>query len=85
MVTVRAVKNFGFPRERQVRDKIREFHAVKKNVGTSWPGNRGDIVEVKTGDVLQAPTDLLDSWLAAELVLVPVHVDGDPEEEDNDG
>lgn len=72
MTTVTAVKNFAYPGDPVVREKIRKFHAVKKNDGVGWDGDRGEIVEVAVGDVIEAPADLLDSWLAAEIVLIPL-------------
>ena len=79
MTTVKAIKNFGYPKDLQTRDAIRAFHGDtgKKNIGKSWDGDRGEIIEVLAGDILRAPEDLLDSWLAAALVLIPITVDGD--------
>ena len=81
MTTVTAIKNFGYPKDLKTRDTIRAFHGDtgKKNLGKSWDGDRGEIVEVTAGETLQAPEDLLDSWLAAELVLI--QLEGGP----NDG
>jgi hypothetical protein len=84
MATVTAIKGFGYPKDLVVRAQIRDFHKVKKNDGLGWDGDRGEIVEVAADDVIEAPTDLLDSWLAAELVLLPITGDGDPLE-DEDG
>ena len=33
---------------------------------------RGESVEVSIGDVIDAPEDCLDHWLAEELVLIPI-------------
>lgn len=70
MTTVTAVKNFSYPKDAAVREKIRKFHAVKKNNGVGWDGDRGETVEVIAGTVIEAPADLLDSWVSAELVLI---------------
>ena len=81
MTTVRAIKNFGYPGDLKVRDEMRVFRKGTKNDGKAFPdGDRGPIVEVAAGDVLDAPADLLDNWLERELVLIPL----DPEDE-NDG
>ena len=64
---VRAFKNYGYLEDIKIRNKIRTFHKLKKNDGVGWDGARGEIVEVVAGDVLDAPDDLLDSWLAAGL------------------
>ena len=88
MAKVTVIKGFGYPGSLKVRDEIRAFHKIKKNNGVGYDGDRGKIVEVSAGQVIKAPADLLNSWLAAELVLLPVHVDGDPLEEPtevNDG
>ncbi len=67
--TVRALENFDYPGDRRVRDAIEAFHKVKKNDGVSWPGERGEAIEVSIGDVVDAPADCLDHWLAEGLVL----------------
>ena len=82
MAIVTAIKSFGYPGDPKVRDEIRKFHAVKKNDGVGWDGDRGEIVEVAAGAVLEAPEDLLDSWLGAGLVL-PIQAH-DPESDHPD-
>ena len=81
MATVTAIKNFGYPKDLKTRDTIRGFHGGRgnKNLGKSWDGDRGEIVEVVAGEIIQAPEDLLDSWLDAGLVLI--QLEGGP----NDG
>ncbi len=78
---VRALKNFGYPGDLKVRDKIRAFRKGTKNDGKAFPDeDRGAIVEVVAGDVLEAPVDLLDNWLLinlVELVMAPVEEDTD--------
>ncbi len=76
-LVVQALKNFSYPEDLKVRDKIRAFHKTMKNAGVGWDGDRGKIIEITAGTWLNAPEDLLDSWIAAELVLT--------EEETNDG
>ncbi len=68
---VRALKNFDYPKDLKVRDAIAGFHKVKKNDGVSWPGDRGERVEVSIGDVLDAPEDCLEHWLAEGIVRIP--------------
>ena len=85
MTIVKAIKSFAYPGDPKVRDKIRKFHSTTLNVGIAWDGDRGKAVEVSAGEVIEAPADLLDSWLAAELVVVPIAVSGDPEEGGSNG
>jgi len=74
-IKVKALKNFGYPGSVSVRNEIREWHGAsgKKNIGKVFPDeDRGLIVEVVAGELISAPEDLLDSWLAAELVVIPL-------------
>ena len=66
---VKALKNFGYPKEIAVRKAIASFHEIKKNDGVPWPGDRGKDAEVSIGDVLDAPDDCLEHWLAERLVI----------------
>lgn len=70
-IDVVVLKNFGYPRTEGVRNAIRRFHRIKANEGKPFPGARGVMVEVVAGAVIEAPEDLLDSWLVAGLVWDP--------------
>lgn len=64
MAAVRILRNLGYPASRGVRDRIRAFHRIRANDGKSWPGVRGPMDELKSGQViLSPPDDLVESWL----------------------
>jgi hypothetical protein len=58
---VRAIVNFEYPASLTVRNKIREAAARGKRVPME---ERGRIAEVVVGEELDAPADLVESWLA---------------------
>lgn len=79
---VRALQNFDYPKDLKVRDSIAAFHKIKKNDGISWPGDRGENVEVSIGEVVFCPddNDYLDHWLTEGIAMIPLD-----EEADTDG
>jgi len=63
-MAVRILKDFGYPKDPGIRDKIRAFHRLRANDGKAWPGDRGEYDEVKTGQViLSPPDDIVQAWL----------------------
>ena len=57
------LKNFGYPSDPVVREKIRAFHRFSGNDGKSWLGDRGSMNELTVGQVVLSPPDLVQSWL----------------------
>ena len=66
MKQVRALKAFEYPASRSVRDAIRRHHRTSTEP-FPWD-KRGTPVDVETGQVLDAPDDLLQGWLDNGLV-----------------
>ena len=69
MSSYRALTNFSYPEDIDARNRIHHFHrvvrGVEQNVGVPYPGDRGLIIEVVTGQILiDPPSDPLDNWLA---------------------
>jgi len=58
---VRAIGNFGYPASLTVRNKIRQAVDRGKRVPAE---ERGEIIDVMDGQELDAPADLVESWLA---------------------
>lgn len=59
---VTALVNFGYPASQTVRNRIRGGEKIPLE-------DRGRMVEVKEGETIEAPADLLQSWLDARLVV----------------
>lgn len=58
---VKAIVEFEYPRSLSIRNRIRR--------GDHMPfEERGEIVQVPIGATIDAPADLLDSWLASGYV-----------------
>ena len=71
MTQVKALKSFNYPESKKVRDSIKRFHTVAANEGQVFPYDaRGTQVEVVAGEVIEAPTDVLEGWLERGIVEV---------------
>ena len=66
MTQVRALKNFEYPESPEVRKAIRRHHRYSEEP-FPWD-KRGTPVNVETGQVFEAPYDLLQGWVENRLV-----------------
>tara|TARA_Y100000310_G_scaffold333905_2_gene412441 strand:+ start:13886 stop:14104 length:219 start_codon:yes stop_codon:yes gene_type:complete len=63
-MSVRILRNLGYPADLSVRDKIRAFHRLRRNDGKPWLGDRGSTEELEAGQIiLSPPADLVESWI----------------------
>lgn len=61
---VKALVNFEYPASLTVRNRIRGGEKIPYE-------DRGKILEVEAGEMINAPADLLHSWVDAKLVEDP--------------
>ena len=67
---VRAIRNFDYPGDPEVRASIKRFHSIKKNDGVSYPGDRGPTIDIKIGDEIEVTDDLMIEWADMDIVEV---------------
>lgn len=65
---VKALVNFEYPASQTVRNRIRSEQIAGRRLPVE---QRGRIVEVQAGEEVNAPPDLLQSWIDAGLVEDP--------------